>query len=197
MVKKPKIIIADPSYIVINGLKSLILNIGKFETKIVYSWQNLIDKVNKSDFDFIIFNPVLLPAKNFKSLTTYFKNTTGQKLISIYTDSIADHIKLQCLGAININNQEEILTDAFKELLIDKKEAVKIKSSKLSTREESVVRCIALGMTNKEIADSLFISTHTVVTHRKNITRKLGIKTVSGLTVYAILNNLAKFEEIE
>ncbi len=56
----------------------------------------------------------------------------------------------------------------------------------LSERELSILKLVALGNTNNEIAERLFISTHTVMTHRKNITRKLGIKTVSGLTVYAI-----------
>ncbi len=68
-------------------------------------------------------------------------------------------------------------------------------SEELSEREKDVVRQIALGKTNKEIGEVLFISTHTVITHRKNITRKLGIKTVSGLTVYAILNNLIKIDD--
>ena len=45
-------------------------------------------------------------------------------------------------------------------------------------------------MINKEIADHLRISVHTVVSHRKNITSKTGIKTIAGLTVYALLNNL-------
>ncbi len=62
--------------------------------------------------------------------------------------------------------------------------------NELTVREIDVVREIAKGLTNKEIADKLFLSTHTIVTHRKNITRKLGIKTTSGLTVYAIINNL-------
>ena len=48
----------------------------------------------------------------------------------------------------------------------------------------------------KEIGEKLFISIHTVTTHRKNITQKLGIKTVSGLTVYAILNGIINLEEI-
>lgn len=66
----------------------------------------------------------------------------------------------------------------------------------LSMRERDIVRQVALGHTNQEIADALFISAHTVITHRKNIVRKLGIKTVSGLTVYAILNNLLRMDEM-
>lgn len=60
----------------------------------------------------------------------------------------------------------------------------------LSAREREILLCVAKGMINKEIADALNISIHTVITHRKNISRKTGIKTVAGLTVYALLNNL-------
>lgn len=69
-------------------------------------------------------------------------------------------------------------------------------SEELSPREKLVLKHVALGLTNKEIADQLFISTHTVISHRKNITKKLGIKTVSGLTVYAILNKLIGMEDV-
>ena len=60
----------------------------------------------------------------------------------------------------------------------------------LSDREKEILISIAIGLTNKEIADKHNISIHTVVSHRKNISRKIGIKTVSGLTIYAIFNNL-------
>ncbi len=66
----------------------------------------------------------------------------------------------------------------------------------LSSREEEVLKEVARGLTNKEIADALNISMNTVMTHRKNITSKLNIKTVSGLTFYALMNNLISGEEV-
>ena len=56
---------------------------------------------------------------------------------------------------------------------------------------------MAQGMLNKEIADRYNLSIHTVITHRKNITRKTGIKTVAGLTVYALLNGLIDPDSVE
>jgi DNA-binding NarL/FixJ family response regulator len=65
----------------------------------------------------------------------------------------------------------------------------------ISNREKEVLRLVAVGLTNKEIGDKLFISSHTVITHRKNISAKLGIKTIAGLTMYALINHLIVTEE--
>jgi len=67
----------------------------------------------------------------------------------------------------------------------------------LSDREKEILISVAQGLLNKEIADKHNISINTVITHRKNITRKTGIKTVAGLTVYAILNNLVDINSIK
>lgn len=67
----------------------------------------------------------------------------------------------------------------------------------LSQREKEIVGCIVRGMTNKEIAEKLFISVHTVMTHRKNITRKLQIHSAAGLTIYAIVNKLVELSEVK
>lgn len=66
----------------------------------------------------------------------------------------------------------------------------------ISEREKEVVQLVAQGKTNKEISDLLYISPHTVIAHRKNITSKLGIKTIAGLAVYAVLNGLINPEEM-
>ena len=60
----------------------------------------------------------------------------------------------------------------------------------ISEREKEIIVCLVQGMSNKEIASQLFISINTVITHRRNIVRKLQIHSLAGLTIYAIANNL-------
>ena len=92
--------------------------------------------------------------------------------------------------------EDDVLIPAAKQL--EQRVAVtREESEELSAREKEILVCVARGMLNKEIADACNISIYTVITHRKNITRKTGIKTVAGLTVYALLNNLIDLNTIE
>lgn len=74
--------------------------------------------------------------------------------------------------------------------VFEQKGLINSETEELTNREVDVLKLVALGYSNKEIAGKLFISTHTVMSHRKNITEKLGIKSISGLTVFAIINNI-------
>lgn len=65
----------------------------------------------------------------------------------------------------------------------------------LTPRERDIIAAIARGLSNKEIADSLFLSVHTVATHRRNICAKLNIHSASGMTIFAILHGLISMEE--
>ena len=71
-----------------------------------------------------------------------------------------------------------------------------IESEELSEREKDVLIQVVKGLSNKEIADVLCISTHTVISHRKNITRKLNIHSTAGLTIYAIVNKLVDLDRL-
>jgi DNA-binding CsgD family transcriptional regulator len=73
---------------------------------------------------------------------------------------------------------------------------MQMESTVLSLREIEVLRLVVQGYINKEIADKLNISLTTVITHRKNITEKLGIKSVSGLTIYAVMQGLVEADAI-
>jgi regulator of cell morphogenesis and NO signaling len=70
-------------------------------------------------------------------------------------------------------------------------------SEALSDREKDVIVSLVQGMTNKEIADHLCISINTVITHRRNIARKLQIHSPAGLTIYAIVNNLVDISSVK
>ena len=70
-------------------------------------------------------------------------------------------------------------------------------TEELSEREQDVLVQVVHGLSNKEIADVLCISTHTVISHRKNIARKLNIHSTAGLTIYAIVNKLVDINTLE
>lgn len=76
-------------------------------------------------------------------------------------------------------------------------EEVKRNEDALSDREREIVHCVVCGLSNKQIADELFISLNTILTHRKNIARKLNIHSVAGLTIYAIVNKIVNIDELQ
>ncbi len=101
------------------------------------------------------------------------------------------------LSAINSLQDDIRKHILLEESALEGNVADKQNDNSLSAREKEILVCVAKGMLNKEIADTLNISIHTVITHRKNITRKTGIKTVAGLTVYALLNDMLDIRSIE
>ena len=108
---------------------------------------------------------------------------------------------LYCLYALEMDLEkhtfieDDVLIPAATRL--EERVAVSKETEKLSAREKEILVSVARGKLNKEIADEHNISINTVITHRKNITRKIGIKTVAGLTVYALLNNLIDMNSLE
>jgi len=67
----------------------------------------------------------------------------------------------------------------------------------LTEREKEIIRNVARGLSNKEIADKLCLSVHTVATHRRNICAKLDIHSAAGLTIFAIIHHLLKVSEVK
>jgi regulator of cell morphogenesis and NO signaling len=92
---------------------------------------------------------------------------------------------------------ERVNTQKVETELPIEKEEKKSSQDELSQREKEIVACVVKGMSNKEIADHLFISIHTLITHRRNIARKLEIHSTTLLTVYAIVNKLVDISEVK
>jgi DNA-binding CsgD family transcriptional regulator len=98
---------------------------------------------------------------------------------------------------VSIHMDVEFLSEKIQRVFTGDSVDKKLSSAgELSCREREILALVAKGYANKKIADSLFISPHTVISHRKNITEKLGIKTISGLTVYAVINGIIDLGQI-
>ena len=113
--------------------------------------------------------------------------------------AVADHALLRPYDdQINIYDSPDEIRHKLERLHTSPEEETENEEQQtLSAREKEIVVCVVKGMTNREIADRLFLSTHTVVTHRRNIARKLQVHSASGLTVYAIVNKLVELNDIK
>ena len=193
-----KIIIVEPSPIVSAGLASFFDDIKQVS---IVSQLDRIDRMEEKlaayNPDVLIINPLLIAYdtnEQFLKLCRDFSNVIPVALVTSYVDA---SILKQFKEVIEINDcKQKVVTKIFNLLSDNKLTQDKPESVGLSNRETDVLVALVKGMTNKEISDKLFISIHTVITHRKNIIRKTGIKSVSGLTVYALLNNLVDETEI-
>lgn len=191
------LLIAECSCMIRKGLQSILQNLENVEViQLIADKEDVCEAVNKSKPDILIINPKMMPA-NCLDLKREFM--TVQNSIILLSDQKKPKDQLNADGYIHYQDNKEKILDLIQEILSKKnKNKVPDKNADtISSREKNILKHIALGLTNKEIADQLFISIHTVVTHRKNITQKLGIKSVSGLTVYAILHNLISMDEVK
>lgn len=93
-------------------------------------------------------------------------------------------------ATIYFDSDESEIEDALLSIIKEAKKIETTSESQISSREREVLRELAGGKTNKEIAETLCISINTVITHRKNISSKLGIHSVSGLSLYAVMNGI-------
>jgi len=191
------IYIVHPSEIFRKGLTAIIRNQFQIEIKEFSDVQSL-RKEDVSENNYLIF----FIAQSFfesedlekilsKIRSKYYLIEISNEKADIVNDSIVrKHISLNT----GVDEILSILREALKE--VDSEDPYQHEGEELSEREKEVLKLVALGYANKNIAAKLFISIHTVISHRKNITEKLGIKSISGLTVYAILNHLIDTSEI-
>ena len=125
-----------------------------------------------------------------------YKMENDINIIGMYAEQI-DNGQSGFDEKISCYTSADILRTIISDMLKSSNQLNNVRQSEdLTSREKEVLKLIALGHSNKEMADMLFISIHTIISHRKNITEKLGIKSISGLTVYAILNKLLDTENI-
>lgn len=197
-----KIAIAEPSVIIRSGLENLLKRLPGFRIQMVeiHSVESLFDSLRMHKPDVLIVNPALPGYFTLQHL----KEESGcaeMKCIALLY-SVSDSVLLRSYDEqINIYDSPDEIKHKLErlnaEVLPDDEPEGDDEQQSLSSREKEIVVCVVKGMTNWEIADRLFLSTHTVITHRRNIARKLQIHSASGLTIYAIVNKLVELGDIK
>lgn len=144
--------------------------------------------------DFIAEIKKIYKTTKILAITDVLPKQTIYKALKLGVDSylLDDCDKPEILEAIEDTNKgKQFYCGHVIDILADKDDDTSgCSGSSLSEREIEIIRMISDGLTNKEIADSLFLSTHTVNTHRKNIMTKLGLKNTAGIVIYAFKENI-------
>ena len=191
-----KIIVAESSDIIRSGIVSVLrqMNFSRTEIFEVDEIERLKNVLNRQNVDILIINPLLLAAF---SLSQIKKEITKKNI-----KYIALQNSLGNIAAFKIYDEIISLYDSLDEIkrkisnLVSEPEQDKNNES-LTSREKEIVVCVIKGMTNKQIAEELCLSTHTVISHRRNIATKLQIHSTAGLTIYAIVNKLVELDDIK
>ena len=193
-----KIAIAEPSIMLRTGLEQLLCELP--DAEVVFSTDNLNSlyaRINALHPDILIVNPLLFDYVKRATIRAEFDNLPNLRIIGLITSYIESQHQRQFSGIIELNDDFQRVKSTLNQVTNTlQSEGDEPDTAPLSDREKDVLVCLSKGLKNNEIADQLNISVHTVITHRKNIVRKTGIKSVAALTVYAILNNLIEEKDI-
>ena len=185
-----RVIICEASEVITIGLADIIDSMAQFDVVArLDNPEHLSEKMVTTDANLLIINPSLLGFQNKSFLSQINKEHPQVAIVALVTTHLDHAILTPYNGVIEISDTRSKIMSKMEEFS-QSETAKNADDVELSKRETDVLVAVAKGMMNKEIADQMNISIHTVISHRKNITRKTGIKSVSGLTVYALLNNL-------
>lgn len=194
-----KIAIAETSVIIRSGLAQVLKRVQglKILPIEVMSPENLHDCIRLHHPDILVVNPAFQGYFDLRKFKEHSPDATIKYVALVC--AVSDQSLLRNYDeTINLYDEPEALKEKLDRLLdMPAEEEILTGQDVLSAREKEIITCVVKGMTNKEIADVLFLSAHTVITHRRNIARKLQIHSPAGLTIYAIVNKLVELQDIK
>lgn len=191
-----RILIVVPSAVAAKGLEQVFNDLGEFEVCAILRDING-QELRSMAPDVVIVDPEIFDYASRSSVKARLAEYSDAAVLAFTIGSLDEDQQRQYDGVIGLMDTPPAIIKKVRAALEDRTEAPRSEGEELSQREKEILICVAKGMLNKEIADQYNISIYTVITHRKNITRKTGIKTVAGLTVYALLNNLIDMNSVE
>lgn len=190
----------DENILIVSEAKNaeeLLSQIKSFETTLV-----LIDYTSKG-FDISVIPKVLSLNKKIRFIAVT-PEQSAQTLVDALRSGITSYVKKDCdlaeilMAVKETGNGNKFfcgqILESIQRANIDINdldfESFSCEAVIVSERENEIIALIAEGLTNEQIAIQLFLSKHTITTHRKNIMAKLGVKNTAGIVMYAVKTNL-------
>ena len=195
MVKENKynIVLIEPSEIVATGIAAIINSNPQFSVVQTLSSPAYYNTGN-GNVDAVIINPTVVDYNDRLDIRSWL-GTSDTALVALTHSNYEESVLRQYDECIGIYDNTARIIQKLRNAIEENSKNPKNELNELSAREKDILAAVALGKTNKEIADEFNISVYTVISHRRNISQKLGINSIPGLTVYAIMNKLVDISD--
>lgn len=180
------------------GTRALLFQLqGSIKIQEFDDLQSLNDFIKENNLALIIIDAALVAA-GIKLLNNIRKENDRTSVVAIQYQYVNQSLLNICDSIITIDQPATEIMKTYS-ALIEKDGSINqiIKSDFLSEREIDVLKLLVTGFSGKEIAEKLNISINTVITHRKNISFKTGIKSLAGLTIYAVTNKVISMNNLQ
>ncbi len=189
--------VADSSIIIRSGIIAVLkrLNLPNLQILEVAEMSRLTYLLKKQKSDILIVNPSLLGVFSLQQVKTE-SGCSHLKCIALQASMTEQSVLKSYDEVLSIYDTPDQIREKLQGITQRVEPVQNGSASALSTREKEIIACVVKGLTNKQIAENLYLSTHTVMTHRRNIAAKLQIHSVAGLTIYAIVNKLVELDDI-
>ena len=187
-----KILLVEPSLILRSGMSSVLRRLTGFDMQVVESAgaEPLDELLAAETPDILLIAPAVADEETLTRLRRH-----PLRVVALQ-NALLDARLMQCFdAAVSIYDTAEQIREKLQSL--GRAHENESPQELLSAREKEIIVGVAKGLTNKQIAEELFISTHTVITHRRNIAAKLQIHSPAGLTIYAIVNKLVELNDVK
>ena len=202
-----KILHANANVLMASGLNAILNKGGGIDSiDNAVDEQSLFANLDETNYDLVVIDPLSSSERFTVATTLKLKEKypdkkvliiseihSPQKVLQILEKGVQGYLTRQCDAAeithaiFAITKGEKFYCNKVIDIALNKEfDPENCEPTSLTERENEITTLIASGLTNKEIGEKLHLSHHTVHTHRKNILKKLGIKSVSELTVYAM-----------
>lgn len=193
-----RIAIAEPSLIIRSGVITVLRRLSTLDIRIVEAGDlsRLCETLRQTHPEILIINPSLLPVLPVERIREE-SATPRLKCIVLRSALTGDAVTEGCDGEISLMDSAEQIKEKLLRVHTADRTGEDEGSEQLSAREKEIIVGVVRGLTNKQIAEQLFLSPHTVITHRRNIASKLQIHSAAGLTIYAIVNHLVELNDIK